>query len=164
MMKRGALTFKGDKKPKKAKKKKSKAKHERKSKNEEDAVAAVAAAAAAMDDDDLTEAERKAQRRKQERELEDMKKVASKSHRERVEAFNEQLSTLTEHNDIPRVGYIVAALMGIVLLTSCHRVRHDMLYERYKGWLSHYQYKPTNNTFFLFLLHYYVQVSAAGNG
>lgn len=33
-----------------------------------------------------------------------MEQMASKSHRERVQEYNEHLSTLTEHNDIPKVG------------------------------------------------------------
>ena len=41
---------------------------------------------------------------KKKREEEVMKKVAVKSHRERVAEFNERLSTLTEHFDLPRIG------------------------------------------------------------
>ena len=33
-----------------------------------------------------------------------MEKIASQSHRERVETFNTKLSKLTELNDIPRVS------------------------------------------------------------
>ena len=33
-----------------------------------------------------------------------MKKVLSKTHRERIDEFNQYLSVLTEHNDIPRVS------------------------------------------------------------
>jgi protein FAM32A len=32
------------------------------------------------------------------------KEVASKSYRERIEEYNQKLSTTTEHNDIPRVS------------------------------------------------------------
>lgn len=39
---------------------------------------------------------------KQEKQL--MKKVLSKTHRERIDEFNQYLSVLTEHNDIPRVS------------------------------------------------------------
>ena len=113
---RGALSFKGDKtKKKKAKKVKSqKAKHE---------VAAVAVASATKStvpggeikddnnnnnfdflEDEMTQAERAAFQKKQERELEQLKYIARKSHRERVEDYNEKLSQLTEHNDIPRVS------------------------------------------------------------
>ena len=102
----GSLSFKGDKKKKKAKKKKSKAKHELEKKDEGAAAAsAFAAVASPRDDDDgMTEAERKVYKRKQERELKDLEKQASKSHRERVEEFNEKLASLTELNDIPRVS------------------------------------------------------------
>ena len=53
--------------------------------------------------DDLTTAERKSLRMKKEREMQELEKIGSKSHRERVEEFNEKLGNLTEHNDIPRV-------------------------------------------------------------
>ena len=107
---RGALSFKGDKKKtKKAKKAKSnQAKH--------DVVGAAAAAASSkssvrhddynidIEDDEMTAAERASFQKKQERELEELKSIATLSHRERVEAYNEKLSQLTEHNDIPRVS------------------------------------------------------------
>ena len=61
-----------------------------------------------MDDnnyaDEMTDAERKALKRRHEREQKELEKVALKSHRERVEEFNEKLATQTEHNDIPRVS------------------------------------------------------------
>jgi hypothetical protein len=38
------------------------------------------------------------------REQERLAKVASKSHRERVQEYNEKLSKLSEHHDIPKVG------------------------------------------------------------
>ena len=56
------------------------------------------------DDDELTEAEKRAIRFKEGRQLQELEKTASKSHRERVEEFNEKLSQLTELNDIPRVS------------------------------------------------------------
>jgi protein FAM32A len=93
----GALSFKGDDSKKK---KKKKVKHELKSK--ESSVPAVAAAGV----EELTEAEKKALVRKQERDRKDLEAVASKSHRERVEEFNEKLGTLTELNDIPRVSIL----------------------------------------------------------
>ena len=55
-------------------------------------------------DDGLTAAERKSLRIKLEREKTELEKLARKSHRERVEEFNEKLSSLTELNDIPRVS------------------------------------------------------------
>lgn len=90
----GALSFKDDKKKKK--KKKKKVKHELK-KDEEITVP----------EEELTEAQKKALRLKEERERKELEKVASKSHRDRVEEFNEKLGQLTEHNDIPRVSLLL---------------------------------------------------------
>ena len=87
----GVLSFKGDKKKKKVKKKSQTVKHE-------------SATLPAPIDDDMTEAERKAMRKQKERELQELEQVAKKSHRERVEEYNEKLGKLTEHNDIPRVS------------------------------------------------------------
>mmetsp|Transcript_275 Transcript_275/g.437 ORF Transcript_275/g.437 Transcript_275/m.437 type:complete len:133 (-) Transcript_275:391-789(-) len=55
-------------------------------------------------DNSLTEVERRSRKVKREREKMDLLKVASISHRERVEKFNEDLGKLTELNDIPRVS------------------------------------------------------------
>jgi len=97
----GSLSFKGDKKKKKSsKKKKKETKHSLKKKDEE---AVVPAAAAALDSD-MTDAERKALKRRQEREQKELEQVAQKSHRERVEEFNAKLASTTELNDIPRVS------------------------------------------------------------
>lgn len=98
----GSLSFKGDKKKKnkKAKKKKQASKHSISISEQED----TSVAAANQEDDEMTAAERKAFIRKQQREMEEMESVAKKSHRERVEDFNEKLGQLTEHNDIPRVS------------------------------------------------------------
>mmetsp|Transcript_5421 Transcript_5421/g.7319 ORF Transcript_5421/g.7319 Transcript_5421/m.7319 type:complete len:111 (+) Transcript_5421:125-457(+) len=57
-----------------------------------------------FDEDEMTDAERKALAFKQKRENIELKAVAKKSHRERVDEFNAKLSQLTEHNDIPRVS------------------------------------------------------------
>jgi protein FAM32A len=57
-----------------------------------------------IEDDGLTVAERKSLKIKLEREKAELEKLAHKSHRERVEEFNEKLSSLTELNDIPRVS------------------------------------------------------------
>mmetsp|Transcript_726 Transcript_726/g.917 ORF Transcript_726/g.917 Transcript_726/m.917 type:complete len:120 (-) Transcript_726:1375-1734(-) len=56
------------------------------------------------DDDQLTEAERRHKKRALEKRKEEAAKAVNKTHRERVEEFNNKLSTLTEHNDIPRVS------------------------------------------------------------
>mmetsp|Transcript_12810 Transcript_12810/g.14459 ORF Transcript_12810/g.14459 Transcript_12810/m.14459 type:complete len:117 (-) Transcript_12810:190-540(-) len=55
-------------------------------------------------DEDLTPAERRSLKIKKEREHQELEKIAGKSHRERVEEFNDKLGSLTEHNDIPRVS------------------------------------------------------------
>jgi protein FAM32A len=89
--KRGKMSFKGEKKKKKRKahkKDEASVKHELKAHKEPD----------------LTDAEKAAKKRKEKRDLEELKKVASKSHRERVEEYNSKLSNLTEHNDIPRIS------------------------------------------------------------
>ena len=52
----------------------------------------------------LTEAQKRFKQKKLDREKEDIKKLSTTSFRERVEKFNEKLSKLTEHNDIPRVS------------------------------------------------------------
>jgi protein FAM32A len=38
------------------------------------------------------------------REAEMLKKSGVKSHRERITEYNQKLSQMTEHNDIPKVG------------------------------------------------------------
>ena len=104
----GKLSLKGDKK--KGKKKKSKSKHDKKkSSRDEEEAAAVAATAndsngSDVDEDEMTEAERKAQKYKQQAEKKDLEKVAKQSHRDRVEEYSQKLSQLTELNDIPRVS------------------------------------------------------------
>ena len=99
----GSLSFKGDKKKSK-KKKKTKTKH--KLKDEGHAVEERIDQNPLSDDDDdeLTSAERKALKFKRLREREENKKIAQKSHRERVEALNDKLGSMTELNDIPRVS------------------------------------------------------------
>ena len=98
----GALSFKGDKK-KKAKKKSRKSKHRIDDKEHEERIP-VQSLPDDDDDDEMTEAERKALKYKLEKDRKDLDAVASKSHRERIEEFNEKLGQLTEHNDIPRVS------------------------------------------------------------
>jgi protein FAM32A len=58
----------------------------------------------AHEPDYLTDAQRKHQRRMIEHEAKEAKKLVKTSYRERVEQFNAKLSTLTEHNDIPRIS------------------------------------------------------------
>lgn len=106
----GSLNFKGEKKRSKKKSKKSKHKidtdeevaltsrRKREESGSKDEVLLE------EDGEEMTEAERRAHKRKLERQLEDNRKIAQKSHRERVEALNEHLGSLTELNDIPRVS------------------------------------------------------------
>lgn len=54
--------------------------------------------------DRRTPAERRHDAYLEAREKERISKMASKSHRERVQEFNEYLTNLTEHHDIPKVG------------------------------------------------------------
>ena len=100
----GSLSFKGDKK-KKAKKRKNSVKSSLKTKSGDVTVAGEqqTTTSGLVIEQDLTEAERKALLRKRKRDEDELKVVASKSHRERVEEFNEKLGKQTEHNDIPRV-------------------------------------------------------------
>jgi protein FAM32A len=101
----GSLSFKGEKK--KGKKKKSKTKHSLKD-NEKARLDEETTPRQPLDvDDDLTDAERKALEKKRQREREELKQVAKKTHRERVEEFNEKLGNLTELNDIPRVSIFI---------------------------------------------------------
>ena len=103
----GKLSLKGDKK--KSRKKKSKSKHDKKKSSRDDEAAAAAATAndsngSDVDEDEMTEAERKAQKYKQQAEKKDLEKVAKQSHRDRVEEYSQKLSQLTELNDIPRMS------------------------------------------------------------
>ncbi|XVF48151.1 hypothetical protein PTKIN_Ptkin03bG0168200 [Pterospermum kingtungense] len=55
-------------------------------------------------EDHLTPAERKFLQQTQELELKRLAKIATKSHRDRIQEFNQYLANLTEHYDIPKVG------------------------------------------------------------
>ena len=55
-------------------------------------------------EDELTPFERSHLSKKRSKESRDTAALAEKSHRERVDAFNQGLSTLTEHNDLPRIS------------------------------------------------------------
>jgi protein FAM32A len=95
----GSLSFKGDK-SKATRKKGRKSKHKVINEN-----ALKEQSSLPSEEYDLTEAERKALRYKDERARKELQSVAKKSHRERVEEFNEKLGNLTELNDIPRVSF-----------------------------------------------------------
>ncbi|XP_007011558.2 PREDICTED: protein FAM32A-like [Theobroma cacao] len=55
-------------------------------------------------EDHLTPAERKFLEQTHKLELQRLAKMASKSHRDRIQEFNQYLANLTEHYDIPKVG------------------------------------------------------------
>ncbi|XP_056174846.1 uncharacterized protein LOC115671386 isoform X2 [Syzygium oleosum] len=55
-------------------------------------------------DDRLTPEERRFLQQTEKIELERLAKNASKSHRDRVQEFNQYLANLSEHYDIPKVG------------------------------------------------------------
>lgn len=97
----GKLKLKGDDKDKKKKKARKKTNS---SKHTIDTITTPAASANEPEDDGLTEAERKGMKFKLDKQMRDLEKVTSLSHRQRVEQFNEDLSKLSEHNDIPRVS------------------------------------------------------------
>ena len=104
------MSFLGDaKKSKKKKKKKKKRDREEETEVRKEVSSEVCDSAVDNDDDDdeytdMTAAEIAASKRKRMRESEEIKQVAGKSHRERVDEFNEKLGKLTEHNDLPRIS------------------------------------------------------------
>ncbi|KAK8509394.1 hypothetical protein V6N13_062443 [Hibiscus sabdariffa] len=55
-------------------------------------------------EDHLTPAERKFLQQTSKLELQRLAKMATKSHRDRIQEFNRYLANLTEHYDIPKVG------------------------------------------------------------
>eukprot|EP01113_Clastostelium_recurvatum_P015588 TRINITY_DN18722_c0_g1_i2.p1 TRINITY_DN18722_c0_g1~~TRINITY_DN18722_c0_g1_i2.p1 ORF type:complete len:207 (-),score=81.41 TRINITY_DN18722_c0_g1_i2:131-751(-) len=59
---------------------------------------------AARPTDTRTPAERRHEEARIKRELDLIKKNASKSHREKIEEFNQKLATMSEYHDIPKVG------------------------------------------------------------
>lgn len=54
--------------------------------------------------DHLTPAEKRFIQQTQKLELQRLAKMARKSHRDRVQEFNQYLANLSEHYDIPKVG------------------------------------------------------------
>ncbi|CAG7869115.1 unnamed protein product [Brassica rapa] len=59
---------------------------------------------AKYDDDQLTPAERRYIEQKQRLDVQKLAKEANKSHRNRIEDFNQYLANMSEHYDIPKVG------------------------------------------------------------
>mmetsp|Transcript_67696 Transcript_67696/g.214275 ORF Transcript_67696/g.214275 Transcript_67696/m.214275 type:complete len:115 (+) Transcript_67696:194-538(+) len=92
-------------------KKKSKKKDKKEKERERDRERAEAAEGGSSDEDrappvvdSRTDAERRRDEKLAAREESEIKKMAGKTHREKVAEFNEYLSKLTEHYDIPKVG------------------------------------------------------------
>jgi protein FAM32A len=56
------------------------------------------------DYDHLTPAELRYIEQKQKIDMQKLAKVANKSHRDRIQDFNQYLANLSEHYDIPKVG------------------------------------------------------------
>lgn len=54
--------------------------------------------------DVLTDAQKRYKQKKIEMEAKEVKKQTAVSFREKIEKFNNQLSSMTEHNDIPRIS------------------------------------------------------------
>ena len=55
-------------------------------------------------EDRRTDAEKRYAEKMEKREVENLRKMAQRSHRDRITQFNEHLGQLTEHYDIPKVG------------------------------------------------------------
>ncbi|OWM77255.1 protein FAM32A-like isoform X2 [Punica granatum] len=55
-------------------------------------------------EDRLTPAERRFLQQREKIELERLARMANKSHRDRIQEFNQYLANLSEHYDIPKVG------------------------------------------------------------
>ncbi|CAO3638463.1 unnamed protein product [Mucor hiemalis] len=99
-VKKGSLKFKGGdsysikKKKKKSKSGKEKLERALKDDSEEQKYQYI----------EKTEAERKFEETKRQRQMERVSKAAAKSHKDRVTEFNNKLEMLSEHHDIPKVG------------------------------------------------------------
>ncbi|KAA8547771.1 hypothetical protein F0562_004200 [Nyssa sinensis] len=61
-------------------------------------------AIAAPYDDHLTPAERRYMEQRERIDMHRLAKTANKSHRDRIEDFNQYLANMSEHYDIPKVG------------------------------------------------------------
>jgi protein FAM32A len=57
-----------------------------------------------LDYDHLTPAERRYMEHKQKIDMQKIAKVANKSHKDRMQDFNQYLAKLSDHYDIPKVG------------------------------------------------------------
>ncbi|KAL5726094.1 hypothetical protein ACHQM5_009164 [Ranunculus cassubicifolius] len=55
-------------------------------------------------DDHLTPAERRYIEQREQLDVHRLAKIANKSHRDRIQDFNQRLANMSEHYDIPKVG------------------------------------------------------------
>ncbi|KAK7389450.1 hypothetical protein VNO78_24505 [Psophocarpus tetragonolobus] len=55
-------------------------------------------------DDNLTPAERRYIEQREQLDVHRLAKIANKSHRDRIQDFNQYLANMSEHYDIPKVG------------------------------------------------------------
>lgn len=55
-------------------------------------------------DDNLTPAERRYMEQRDQIDVHRLAKISNKSHRDRIEDFNQYLANMSEHYDIPKVG------------------------------------------------------------
>ncbi|KAK4343058.1 hypothetical protein RND71_038874 [Anisodus tanguticus] len=69
-----------------------------------DATKSVGEENAGRWDDNLTPAERRYIEQREKIDMHKMAKTANKSHRDRIEDFNQYLANMSEHYDIPKVG------------------------------------------------------------
>lgn len=91
---------KKNKKKKKKEKKRAKTEEEEKVDHQEEERKELETVKAPV----MTAAELAFQEKRKQREIERLSKLADKSHRERIAEFNKHLASLTEHNDLPKIG------------------------------------------------------------
>ncbi|KAI9365129.1 hypothetical protein BD770DRAFT_439254 [Pilaira anomala] len=101
-VKKGSLKFKGGETVSIKKKKKSKSSKEKLERALREEVSNKEKQR--YQDVEKTEAERKFEEIKRQRQMERVSKAATKSHKDRVSEFNNKLEMLSEHHDIPKVG------------------------------------------------------------
>ncbi|KAI8882946.1 DUF1754-domain-containing protein [Backusella circina FSU 941] len=103
-VKKGSLKFKGGDSSSSIKKKKKKSKSKSEKEKLERALRDKSPEEQEYESFQKTEAERKFEETKRQRQMERVAKQAAQSHRDRVAEFNQKLENLSEHHDIPKVG------------------------------------------------------------
>lgn len=83
-------------------------------------------------DDHLTPAERRYIEQREKLDINRLAKISNKSHRDRIEEFNQYLANMSEHYDIPKVGpgwlhQIPAYIICISLVCDVHMFLHVFL-------------------------------------